>query len=96
MEGEIADLKKQLADLAPRASAGGEGGGGGDGAGDGNELPASAEEVKNKGVSEAKNKGAETAAREGAGKGAPLELLLSGVEEAAAGGGGGGRGWCGS
>ena len=36
MEGEIADLKKQLADLAPRASAGGEGGGGGDGAGDGN------------------------------------------------------------
>ena len=88
MEGEIADLKKQLADLAPRASAGGEGGGGGDGAGDGNELPASAEEVK--------NKGAETAAREGAGKGAPLELLLSGVEEAAAGGGGGGRGWCGS
>ena len=67
MEGEIADLKKQLADLAPRASAGGEGGGGGDGAGDGNELPASAEEVKNKDFSEAKNKGAETAAREGAG-----------------------------
>ena len=56
MEGEIPDMKKQLADLAPRASAGGEGGGGGDGAGDGNELPASAEEVKNKDFSEAKKR----------------------------------------
>ena len=48
-------------------------------------------EAKNKGA-ETANKGADTAARKGARKGAPPELLLSGVEEAAAGGGGGGGG----